>query len=183
MVTHELEVSILAAPLNAMDRRALSQAWYSALRLACNTPVKPISTRIARDPNSALNGASLERRLRQGRERNAFVGVLTRRRQATPGVNEAIVALRPPSRTLARQIEHAFVDKRSLPRRATFSMGRGRARVHVILQTNETQTTLLALCRPELRTTVSHALSQARLALARRGIGLELRGLEEAICS
>ena len=34
MMTQQLEVSILAAPLAAIDRRVLSQAWYSALRLA-----------------------------------------------------------------------------------------------------------------------------------------------------
>ena len=34
MMTQQLEVSILAAPLAAIDRRALSQAWYSALHLA-----------------------------------------------------------------------------------------------------------------------------------------------------
>ncbi len=30
-MTQQLEVSILAAPLAAIDRRVLSQAWYAAL--------------------------------------------------------------------------------------------------------------------------------------------------------
>jgi hypothetical protein len=43
MMTQQLEVSILAAPLAAIDRRALSQAWYSALHLARpdRSPVPP----------------------------------------------------------------------------------------------------------------------------------------------
>jgi hypothetical protein len=34
MITQQLGYSILTAPLAAIDRRALSQAWYSALHLA-----------------------------------------------------------------------------------------------------------------------------------------------------
>ncbi|HEY1429269.1 MAG TPA: hypothetical protein VGF18_06830, partial [Candidatus Tumulicola sp.] len=33
-MTEQLRVSIVAAPLAAIDPRALSQAWYSALHLA-----------------------------------------------------------------------------------------------------------------------------------------------------
>lgn len=37
-MTAQLEVSILAAPVAAIDPRALSQAWYSALRFGPRTP-------------------------------------------------------------------------------------------------------------------------------------------------
>src|SRR5579863_7674683 len=46
MITQELQVSILAAPLAAMDRRALSQAWYSALGIAPRT-IRAASARTA----------------------------------------------------------------------------------------------------------------------------------------
>jgi flagellar basal body rod protein FlgG len=178
MMTQKLEVSILAAPLASIDRRALSQAWYSALRFAPNTlPLpavakhhnvvawpRPASARYAAEPSRppapqryraaampSKSGAS-----RSGKEENDV------RR----------VRVRP---ALEQRIERVFFNARSAPRRATFSLGRGAARIHVILQTNGRRTTLLALCRPEMRPLVAEALSRARIALAARNIGVEMR--------
>jgi hypothetical protein len=177
MMTQELEVSILAAPLGAIDRRSLSQAWYTALRLAPGGRKAPddfASDRRTRQP--AVSG--------QPRAAN----VVPQRAGAQPFPIRAAVhkqsaiadvcrnalhrqALRPP---LARRIERAFADPNSRARRATFSLGRGNARVHVILQSKGDRTVLLAICPPEARDVVSRALAQARRALAARGIGLEL---------
>jgi len=79
-------------------------------------------------------------------------------------------APRPP---LARAIASAFAG--ATLRRATFSVGRGSARIHVVLQTKGNRMTLIALCRPHLSEAVARALAQARVALAARGIGVELR--------
>ncbi len=49
MMTQQLHVSILAAPLAAIDPRALSQAWYSALRLAHGAPGDLANRRPLRD--------------------------------------------------------------------------------------------------------------------------------------
>jgi hypothetical protein len=178
MMTQQLEVSILAAPLAAIDRRALSQAWYSALRLAspgerisdCPRPRQRVSAPAsARTQNPTVSAHRME--------------VETRPPRATPtkptaisGDEETPNALRRRARrcALAQRIERAFGDSSAHPRRATFSMGQGNARVHVILQTRGTSTTLLALCRPELRTVVARALAQARFALAARGIVVEM---------
>jgi hypothetical protein len=84
---------------------------------------------------------------------------------------------------LAERIERTFAKAATAPKRATFSMGRGAARVHVILQTSRTGIVLLALCHPDMRVTVARALAQARVALAARGIGIELRTPEEFVCS
>lgn len=185
MMTQQLEVSILAAPLAGMDRRVLSQAWYSALRLAPKVqPITPV-----RAPAHRETGICIQRRS-VGGSGPARTGVVThvapvgRARRTAVGVDEAAAILRRPAArsTLAQRIERAFAGAGSPQRRATFSMGRGHARVHVILQTTGARATLLALCRPELRDVVARALVEVRLALARRGIGVEMQAVGRA-CS
>jgi hypothetical protein len=177
MMTAQLEVSILAAPVAAIDRRALSQAWYSALRLARPAPF-------------AVAGRDRANRCEKF--------VLPPRRPIAPKVRRRDADLRGPKTTrskglivagdssakshsrrratrmpLAERIEHAFSAPNAHLKRATFAIGRGKARVHVILQTRGERTTLLALCRPDLRGVVGRALTEARCALAARGIGIE----------
>jgi hypothetical protein len=185
MMTQQLQVSILAAPLAGMDRRALSQAWYSALRLDRDTAQPPaIRTRGARVTGGihALPPKSCADR--DGARVTTRILPLPCTRSSRLDLFEAQVVRKLAARsTLAQRIECVFADSDPCPKRATFSMGRGRARVHVILQTAANRTTLLALCRPELRTAVGRALAQARLALARRGIGVEVRAVGERACS
>ena len=182
MMTQQLHVSILAAPLAAIDPRALSQAWYSALRLAhcapavsdaaggCATASRlhaciagQASGTIARP---AVISPSGSRRAR-GEERPAAVDQLKRRGARAP---------------LARRIERVFAAS-TPPQRATFSLGHGTARVHVILQTSGRGSTLVALCRPELESIVSRALALAGQALAARGIVVEMRARGIVRCS
>jgi hypothetical protein len=176
MMTQQLEVSILAAPLAAIDRRTLSQAWYSALRLVRDMPA-PAAPRARPDRNATVAGSA--------RSKSAFGTVAAgdaapriapagaRRLASLSGAAGGASGVRRVRLTpLARAIGDAFADSRAPARRATFSMGRGGARIHVVLQTNGARTTLVALCRPEIRTIVARALNEARLALAARGIEL-----------
>ncbi|HLX26047.1 MAG TPA: hypothetical protein VKR05_03580 [Candidatus Cybelea sp.] len=181
MMTHELEVSIVAAPLEAIDRRALSQAWYSALHLASPARRSRSSAAMQRRPPMpatypsasvlprALTTAHLRPQLRQ----RATAGGAFGGDPQLPG--------QVPHSRLAVRIERVFAAA-SIPKRATFSLGRGSARVHVVLQTTPTRTMLVALCRPELRADVGQALAQARAALAARGIALDLRKLGGPAC-
>ena len=84
---------------------------------------------------------------------------------------------------LSRRIERTFFRPEAQVRRATFSLGRGGARVHVILQSNAGTVTLVALCRPEMRELVARALAQARLALAAGGFEIPLLSDGEPLCS
>ena len=185
MMTHELEVSILAAPLAQMDRGSLSQAWYSALRLAPNVHG------VAKSGAYAQNDPALAARHRMSEssktvERVKCVSAMTisRSHRNARGLDEVQSAAgRARWRVLAVRIERAFASGPMRAKRATFSLGRGNARVHIILQTIGERPTLLALCRPEAKTVVMRALAQARLALARRGIGLDFRTLGERVCS
>jgi hypothetical protein len=186
MMTQQLEVSILAAPLAAIDRRVLSQAWYSALYMArsepavqtlpargsgSTPPVAPAMLRTDGQPSSRwLPEANAERRSQRDPAR-----------PVTP--QPAARASSGAGASLSRRIERSFSQTGAPRRRATFSLGRGYARVHVILQTNGNTATLVALCRPEMRGVVGRALLQARCALAARGITLELQLKKGQTCS
>jgi hypothetical protein len=186
MMTNQLDVSILAAPLAAIDRRALSQAWYSALRLVPH--VSPTALAPARHrENAAICGAArrIEPAARRRRSTEAEGSrVIWRTPRVPDGDREGTPTMRQagPRTRLAERIERTFSDPRTKPKRATFSLGRGRARVHVILQTTGERTTLLAICRPELRAVVARALLQARIALATRGVGIECCAIGAGEC-
>jgi hypothetical protein len=179
-MTAQLEVSILAAPVAAIDRRALSQAWYSALRLARPAPLTAASRGRA---NCCETFVSRSARLIAPKVQRPDTDVP---RPSTARSKRLIISgdgsARSRSRRgaaripLAERIERAFSVPSPHLKRATFTIGRGKARVHVILQTKGERTTLLALCRPDLRGVVGRALTEARCALAARGIGIECGG-------
>jgi hypothetical protein len=188
MMTQQLQVSILAAPLAAIDRRALSQAWYAALRLGRERP-----TSLTIPPRRMANVAVSPWRIdRSGLQTLSIPATSARAtcaagragRGTCSGVEPQIARGNRKVRSpLARAIEGAFFNPRENSARATFSMGRGSARIVVILQTKGNRTTLIALCRPELRDDVARALTQARLTLAARGIGVELAAKGVRRCS
>jgi hypothetical protein len=182
MMTQQLEVSILAAPLAAIERRALSQAWYSALHLArpdrslvssrecgrCAVAMPSEATR-KRDTRSPSPRADGTRPAHSGQSKASKI---------TAQPNQPRIPADRDVVPLSLRIERRFAYSASQIKRATFSMGRGEARVHVILQTNGNAATLVALCRPQMRAVVARALAHARFALAARGfvLDLEMRG-------
>jgi hypothetical protein len=177
MMTQRLEVSILAAPLAAIDRRALSQAWYSALHLArqdrrlvpareCRPPI--VATRSEPERQDELD--LCRPRAAEPRAQH-FVQTKSSQVRIQPGATR--ISANRGSLPLSQRIERRFAHSTSQVKRATFSMGRGAARVHVILQTNGNVATLVALCRPQMRGVVARALVQARVALSTRGVLLD----------
>jgi hypothetical protein len=184
MMTAQLEVSILAAPVAAIDPRTLSQAWYSALRFGPQaSPAFVTRTHTDRAQtlaNRSISPAAAQALRSRQYERPRAASQRSQRRAVSGGDswNNAL-RYRVARTLLAERIERAFAGSNAQPKRATFSMGRGTARVVVILQTNGKRTMLLALCRPELRSVVGRALAQARCALAARGFGVEPAGGSE----
>ncbi len=177
MMTQQLGFSVLTAPIAAIDRRALSQAWYSALHLAHGSANQEAPKRIAALKSRgesqhtvssgrggvAVHGGTLPRVHRQS---------IPERRDATPVDRRS---LRSP---LARKIEHVFLRPNAETKRATFTIDAGSARVHVTMQRTAHGLRLVAVCPPRVRQTVAHALEQARYALAARGIALNARVTE-----
>lgn len=182
MMTQQLQLSILAAPLAAIDSRALSQAWYSALRLAHGAPaMAQTAGRCVTALRSRVN-VSTDAPPEAGRQQAV---VALRGARNTSGEVRAPadhVRRRTAPTPLARRIERTFAAP-TPPQRATFSLGDGTARVHVILQTSGGRSALVALCRPELEAVVSRALAQAGRALTARGIAIEMRARGIARCS
>ena len=170
MMTQELNVCVLAAPLAAIDRRELSQAWYSALRCApsdkeqAQAPAKrnepfrvrrqnlPLETDVPSRKRTPERFESVARAARRSEgDRSAIA--LTERRTRSP---------------LARSIERTLLERRPAPRRATLT-AEGK-RVHVMVHASEGLVRLVAVCPPSIREVVARALAQARFALASRGV-------------
>jgi hypothetical protein len=183
MMTQQLEVSILAAPLAAIDRRALSQAWYSALHLARAERRLVALHERGRGTVAAPAGMPPKRETEPLSPRAAGTRVAHSLRTKPSTITAQPSATRIPANRdavrLSLRIERRFAHCASHAKRATFSMGRGEARVHVILQTNGNVATLVALCRPQMQTVVARALAQARYALAARGFVLDIHSQGE----
>ena len=174
MTTQQIGFSILTAPLAAIDRRSLSQAWYSALHLATHDrpqnerAISP-ARRGARACVEAHEPASPQRGLRVTELR-----VVPHRSEASSRCLPHEERRTSRSR-LARQIERTFLDpaRRGIVR-ATFTIGGTRTRVHVALQWGAAGARLVAVCPPAARDRVARALEEARYALAVRGIALRI---------
>jgi hypothetical protein len=184
MMTQQLGFSILTAPLAAIDRRSLSQAWYSALHLARNDSNAP---HVAPKHLSGVvqpKGVASVPMQDPGRKEVATL-------RATRAPNESdrrlrgcdvSVERRATRSPLARKIERTFLDPRLHVRRATFSIDGTRSRIHVALQSAGGRVRLIALCAPSERNVVRDALAQARYALAARGIDLTLDTIGDGVC-
>jgi|SRR5579872_1989652 len=171
MMTQQLELSVVSAPLAAIDRRALSQAWFSALRLAHDPPASA-TPRATRPQATAVERSRPDVPRTGDVPRESSIVRSTRETDRRVKRGEVLIERRAPRSPLARKIERVFLDPRTRIQRATFSVNGTRARMHVTLQTNGQRMRLVAICPPAVRTEVTQALAQARYALASRGIDL-----------
>lgn len=169
MMTQQLNVCVLSAPLAAIDRRALSQAWYSALH--CTTGRQSTEKRPRRREKAAKHVASQPGKTPQAASAASRLQGASQNKHAAPSLRGATSepdrrAHRSP---LARRIERKILNEpKTTPRRATFSTG-GK-RVHVVVQASANRVRLVAVCHPAIREAVVRALAQARFALASRGV-------------
>jgi hypothetical protein len=166
-------IDVLTTRLAATDRRALSQAWYSALHLAerSSSAMRSAGARSAPWPAGALP------------HRSGWLPV-PRRAPATvaapacargPSARRGGVALgserRAAKTALAGRLERALV------RRAAdnaFTLRAGAGRVHLIVRSEGTRMRVVAICAPAARERVERALAQARFVLAGHGLPLEV---------
>jgi hypothetical protein len=178
MMTQQLRFSILSAPLAAIDRRALSQAWYSALHLAKASR----SPEIAMTPRSQSERRSSSFRARDERpakRAECASGARIRVAGSPVGRDCASVTERRTHSVLARKIQMMLLSPARSARRATFSIDGTSARVHVTLRILGGQVRLIAFCPPPLRARVARALEEARYALASRGIAFGFETKEQ----
>ncbi|HZZ64193.1 MAG TPA: hypothetical protein VFE17_01720 [Candidatus Baltobacteraceae bacterium] len=168
-ITDHLNFSVLSAPLESIDRRTLSQAWYSALftaqaaspsRLPDNKNSLPTTLRPHQKYADANAMRPCPQKPRAGKESAASVGAMTvveRRRQTT---------------SLAIKIERALRARRANVSTMAFTIKEGNARVQLLMHGTGARLTLVALCPASAKAHVARALAQARYALSLRGVDL-----------
>jgi hypothetical protein len=180
-ITEQLQYSVLTAPVAAVDRRGLSDAWYSALYgAAASAHVEAPAVRAAQGFTTYL---------KQAARSEVHAPAPPSHPTSAPAVHEeratreaGAVDRRSPRSALARKIERAFLRPSKHARKASFTIDGEHGRVHVLLQPNGAQLKLIAICPRKARAQVASALAQARYALAMRGIDLDAAIREQAAC-
>lgn len=173
MLTQPAAFSVLSAPVALCDRRALSQAWYSALHVHKDGAPANVTRRETRalvqdEPAHAyIQRTGFTKNNPEAQKTCLRVGAAL----ALPGApaNERRI-LRSK---LAQKIERVFLEPKHPPKHASFSLEGARGRVQILLQQTGSHTRIVALCPPEARDLVARALSQARYALALRGMSVQ----------
>lgn len=171
-IADQLQFSVLSAPLAQVDRRALSQAWYSALYGSERT------CQSSAGGAAAAASTTLE-------QHGQSIAVQTRRaepaaptphpRAGTPA--KIATSGNPPERRaphspLAKSIERAVSKRRAQRRGAAFSIGTDAGRVRILVRSTGGRVRIFAVCAPRVKERVAAALAQARYALSSRGIDL-----------
>ena len=168
-------VAVLATHL-VTDRRALSQAWYSALHLAEPSPrPRTPSQRVA--PSKAMaqrrtesSNSALGRMRRTCAGTSSGAGSLRSRGDAARADSGVHVSER---RVLARRIAHDVARGTADHTTRSFAMRLDGGRVHVFVRGDGARIRIVAVCAEALRSRVERALAQARFALAGRGLRAE----------
>jgi hypothetical protein len=178
-ITEHLRFSVLTAPIASMDRRTLSQAWYSALYGERSSPNAPTTIQGTTAKSVAPRSIAVTRAAGGESPHHGVVPVPRNsvKAQVVPG---AETERRAPRSPLARKIERAFLHPKAPARKATFALDGGR--VQVMLRAQGSRIKLLAICAPKAKAQVAHALAQARYSLALRGIDLDVEPRERAAC-
>ena len=179
-ITEQLQFSVLTAPVASVDRRALSQAWYSALYGTAKPPSQAKRTALPCTQAPPSRPQPREDAEKQEAAHHAIARVQTpERADRTAGTSPE---RRAPRSRLARKIERMLLRPRAAAHKTSFSIDAEQGRVHVILHARGAQLRLVAICPPKARAHVAAALAQARYALAARGLDLSAETRGGATC-
>lgn len=175
-IAQQLHVSVLSAPVAAADRRALSQAWYSALYSAKAAPRSKAAPRNLQPlPHAGKHAAGVSASSAPQRSRANPQPSATRRNAS---IAQPAAERRAERSALARKIESVFLRPGIPVSSATFTLGE-EGRIRISLRRDGDTVRLIAVCAPRVRKEVAQALAQARYALAQRGVTL-LSEIEES---
>ncbi|MEA2785556.1 MAG: hypothetical protein QOF71_1660 [Candidatus Eremiobacteraeota bacterium] len=174
---HTTGVAVVATQLADTDRRALSQAWYSALHLADHPPLGR-HARNAPAPNAAaLRESCFAQNPHGAPDRRAPDGAARAReaaRIAGARCDGGVAERRVPKTELARRIERGLARRAPRWAAASFAVRGADGRVHLIVRSDGARTRVVAVCAPPLRERVERALAQARFVLAGCGVRAEV---------
>lgn len=164
----DVRYSVLSAPLAQIDRRALSQAWISALHLS-KAPIARRASSAARPPRRACVAfPALSRPETLARDSASAPAAAACTRAIAPVL--AGGERRTARSTLARRIVELLLAPHNSAHRCTLALGGAKGRVHLLLGGSDRRLHLVALCSPMVRDEVTRALREVRYALAARGI-------------
>lgn len=161
--THRLEFDVLTAPLAEIDRRTLSQAWYSALDLAAAPSAVPGSRKRATGAPTPAPAA-----IASPADRSSRVTVSNARIPAAAHTREpagSAFERRSPRSELARRIERVVVRPLPAARGVSFALRGPHGRVQILVRSVAGRTHLVAICAQEARADVARALDHVRYAL------------------
>jgi hypothetical protein len=169
-------IAVVRMRMPYVDRRSLSEAWFSAFH--------PVSSEGAHDAEKARagSGASPVPTVRQAAssQTRAISGYATTpvARHAPSRVRSEIVPIEIKKSATARsqrvQAHAVEVCSRSYPpRRTSLTVGLGRERVQLVLRREGAVLHVIAVCRPEVAALVRRALASADAYV--RGNGDTLR--------
>jgi hypothetical protein len=170
-------IDVLTTQLAQTDRRALSQAWYSALRVAECRPRMPCAavTRISLPPFSTLVRQPASRTTSMRLPSGANPARASSRESSGRGAGAVSgPERRLPKTALAWRLEHTLIRRAPCAGSASFALRAGNGRVHLLVRSDGVRTRLIAVCAPSLRERVERALAHARFALVGRGVAAEV---------
>ena len=179
-ISRELRFSVMSAPIAASDRRALSQAWYSALYGAGAPRAHTRLPAAVPAPQKSVAPSTLGRRA-PGETQSTFAAARAQTERTVR--NEGLQTERRAARSqLARRIEMLARQPRASHRAATFELDGAHGRVRVLVRCAPGRVHLIAICSRRAKAAVASALAQARYALAPRGIAVPAQTREETAC-
>ena len=163
-------VAVIATRIAQTDRRALSEAWYSALHLAHDAP--PARSAAARRvPSGPELAASARVGPAQADGKRVATPLSAHARRAAGMQGVALPERRRPPNEIARRIERAverLSARRPVPAAHTLDVAGGRVRL--LVHHDGRALRIVALCSSPLRDVVERALASARFALAGTGV-------------
>jgi len=169
-------VAVLATHLACTDRRALSQAWYSALHLVEREPRMRGAGAAARAEKTAARRAAQTAR---GSAQHAGDDIARRAckplRAPAPGRNPCAPQTERRQRTsaLMRCTAHSRAWRTRRAVSSAFAVRAANGGVQLLVHADGTRTRVVAVCATRLRERVERALAHARFALAGCGLRAE----------
>lgn len=162
-------LSVIATRLPYIDRRALSQAWFSALHVASDGP----GAASAHD-RRGLVASDTHARAKRGagattaQQPTAFVRTPAATRARIAGAE--LATRRTFDARTAAAARTSFARARSYPPfRSSLTLNVASERVQLLLRRDGATLHVIAVCRPEIAQTVRRALASADAHLRLRG--------------
>lgn len=156
------KLAVIATRMPYIDRRSLSEAWFSALHLASDGP--PVAA--ARDRRNVTVAAAPSRHAQADPEK----AIPTARTETASRPSAEIATRRTYDARVAAAARASYARARSYPPfRTALTLDANGERVQLLLRREGAILHVVALCRPQIAATVRRALACADAHVRMRG--------------